>query len=203
MIYVKGIQMKKLCKLFYNNGNLGKWILYDSETTKVLELKKFDKNGEDTHPHLLEIEMLEQGILELDHSVKVWEVELMMSEIPEIPSIQEPPLMPNYNELPGTTVYGPIPGNRNTYTVNTSVFGYSTIEGGGGGSSGIEGATAVAGSTGGGGSNGITYYASNLIPKDMVVLLTEPRHTAFLRSMQHIGIDKNYERKDEDFPEIQ
>lgn len=92
--------MKKLCKLFYKNDTLGKWILYDVETKKVLEVKKYDKEGTETYVNLLEQEMFQRGVLELEHSIKIWEIELQLAEIPVIPQIP--------NQLPEPYLH-PIP----------------------------------------------------------------------------------------------
>jgi hypothetical protein len=104
--------MKKLCKLFWNNDALGKWILYDGETNKVLSVKKFDKSGKEIHLNLLEQKMLDDGSLLLDGSIGIWEVELQISDLAEYPSVPTPffPATPYPDYFPPThTGTGPMP----------------------------------------------------------------------------------------------
>jgi len=120
--------MKKLCKLFWNNDALGKWILYDGETNKVLFVKKFDKSGKEIHLNLLEQKMLDDGSLLLDGSVGIWEVELQISDLPEHPSVPTPffPATPYLDYFPPTyttdfhTGTGPIPFYVSSSSLATS-----------------------------------------------------------------------------------
>ena len=97
--------MKRLCKLFWKNDNLGKWIVYDAESKKVSELRKFNQEGIEIPANLLEIGMLEQEVLELAHCIKIWEIELVMADIPVMPQIFIPPIQetPEWPTWPGTT----------------------------------------------------------------------------------------------------
>ena len=184
--------MKKLCKLFYKDGTLGKWILYDVETKLVIELKKFEKNGEETRIHLLEQGMLEKGVLELDHCIKVWEVELMLAEVPVIPNLNEtyPPLT-----QPRPNPFGYRAPGVYTYTTDGTgpiVFGSTT---------GTHASGSFSISNGSSANVTFTLVTSDAVPPDKAAAISDDRHVQFLTSIGRLGLIKDYKREDEDFKE--
>lgn len=186
--------MKKLCKLFYTNDVLGKWIVYDSETKLVSELKKFDEQGETISINLLEQGMFEKGILELDHCIKFWEVELILSEIPAIPdqgiiSIGWPRT---------DIVYGSA-----TWSSGGGSYSYSS-------SSSTSHGEGIGTHAEGGGSQNIneqnisnnsnsmpSFEVSDMIPVNAALLISEGGVDKFF--VNNIEVGKNYKREDGDF----
>jgi hypothetical protein len=204
------IHMKKLCKLFWKNDILGKWILYNSDTKQVLEVKKFDKDGNETHVNLLEQAMLDKGILELDHSIKIWEVELVLSETPALPRIDIPNVDPPTPNQPGifdqtnpnwpniiTTdrtwpiqrdggiVYG---GGSTTFTTTFGGVSITPVIG--------EGTSQVNGY-----ATNMSYVAAATMPKDVVLAVNANSHNKFLAAINHLAVEKNYRREDEEVVE--
>jgi hypothetical protein len=176
--------MKKLCKLFWNNDVLGKWILHDDETNKVLEVKKFDKDGKETHVNLLEVGMLEKGILELDHCVKIWEVELQLNEIPQIEQI------PDFNETyPPLTqpihdpfrVIGPGPNGFRTWTDSGTDRGRTF------------------GDTTGTYGDVITYVVSGAVSENQAILSVNGSAPV---SMSNLTASTKYKRQDTDYSDL-
>jgi hypothetical protein len=189
--------MKKLCKLFWKNDVLGKWIVYDSETKKVLEVKKFDQEGKETHVHLLEQGMLNKGVLELDHSIKIWEVELVMAEVPQItmPPLPTVPTLPEPSDIwdriittdrtvPRWPSDGIVYGGGSTTTYTTTFGGSSQGD-----------------SQANGYASNMSYVAAATMPRDTVLLVGVHPHDKFLAAINHLAVGKDYRREDEELSE--
>ena len=153
--------MKKLCKLFYEEGAIGKWILYDLSTDLVIEIKKFKKNGEETPVNLVEAAMLNEGDLKLEHCIKMWETELALSKMPTIPDLATP----SWDLYDGNTMIG------GDYVTSTSTS--NDLDDGSGDYNFVSP------------TSGISYIVSDLVPQDTIYIL--PSHQKFLASIGQLS----------------
>lgn len=73
--WIKEETAKKRCRLFWPNEVLGKIIIYDRATNKVLSIEAFNPNGQPKETHLLEYAFMKDGNYTFEQALKFWETE--------------------------------------------------------------------------------------------------------------------------------